>query len=435
LANPGASDASGPVFTAAGDPFSVTVTAVDSEGDATPNYGREAIAESVLLTPVLRSPSAGNNPPLAFTAGFGAFAAGQASGNDFSWPEVGVIQLTPSVADADYLGTGDVMGNNSGDVGRFVPHHFATTVNAPVLDTYCDSGGFSYVGQAFNYLLSPVISLTAQAAGNTTTLNYTASYWKLSNASIVNRNYTATTGTVDTSGLPPATTDPVIADLGAGTGTLTFSSGSGLAFQRTTAVAVFDADIRLGIDVIDTDAVAAVSNPVSFGDPGGIAFDNGRSMRYGRVAFESALGSERVDLAVPMRLQYYLDDATGFVSHVADDCSNAITLSFSGHAGNLDAGETCVMDTGSPGNSAAGCVAPAPIAKQYRVPPSGGNFNLFLQAPGAGNDGSVSVNATVPDWLKYDWNMATPGDENPAGQVTFGIYRGDDQTIYQREVY
>ena len=31
-----------------------------------------------------------------------------ASGSSFSWPEVGVLGLTPRLADGDYLGSGDV---------------------------------------------------------------------------------------------------------------------------------------------------------------------------------------------------------------------------------------------------------------------------------------------------------------------------------------
>ncbi len=433
--NPGAADASGPVFVAAGDSFRVTVTARDAEGDATPNYGRESVPESVVLSPSLVAPVAGNNPAIAAPTGFGAFSGGSATGTDFSWAEVGIIQLTPSVADGSYLGTGDVTGMASGNVGRFIPHHFAPTLNTPSFDTACGAGGFTYVGQPFSFLVAPLITVTAESAGNTTTQNYAGAFFKTTNGSLVNRSYTAATGTLDSSGLPATTTDPVISDLGGGTASLVFSTGTGLSFQRNTAVVPFDADIQLSIDVLDTDGVAATGNPVTFGNPGGIAFAAGRSVRYGRIAVESALGSERVDLAVPMAAQYYLDAATGFVMHTADNCSDAVTLSFSGYSGNLAAGDTCVMDTGAPGASGAGCGTPAPVAKRYSEPPVAGSFNLYLLAPGDGNDGSLSVTAAVPAWLRYDWDAGLPGDEDPLGRVTFGIFRGDDQTIYQREIY
>ena len=49
---------------------------------------------------VLVSPAAGNNPPVGSALGFAPFVGGEAIGNDFFWPEVGIITLTPSVGDA-----------------------------------------------------------------------------------------------------------------------------------------------------------------------------------------------------------------------------------------------------------------------------------------------------------------------------------------------
>jgi MSHA biogenesis protein MshQ len=64
-----------------------------------------------------------------------------------------------------------------------------------------------------------------------------------------------------------------------------------------------------------------------------------------------------------------------------------------------------------------------------------GDKILTLAAPGATKTGSVTITSTLPDWLRFDWNVAAPGEENPAGQATFGLYSGDSQQIYIREVY
>jgi MSHA biogenesis protein MshQ len=64
-----------------------------------------------------------------------------------------------------------------------------------------------------------------------------------------------------------------------------------------------------------------------------------------------------------------------------------------------------------------------------------GNFNLNLAAPGVGNTGGVTVTATVPDWLRFDWNAAALGEENPSGQATFGLFGGNARQIYLREIY
>ena len=144
--NPAAADASGAAFIAAGRPFSITVSALDADGDPTPNYGRETVPETVALATTLVSPVAGNAPAVNFATGFGVFAAGQATGNDFSWPETGVMRLTPSVGDGSYLGTGNVTGVASANIGRFFPDHFTAVQNAPAFGTSCAAGSFTYLG-------------------------------------------------------------------------------------------------------------------------------------------------------------------------------------------------------------------------------------------------------------------------------------------------
>ncbi|MDH3578013.1 MAG: hypothetical protein OEO71_09380 [Gammaproteobacteria bacterium] len=430
--NPAAADASGAVFVAAGDPFSVTVTARDAEGDVTPNFGQENTPETVRLTSSLVDPVAGNDPGLNPALGFGPFSAGSATGTAFTWPEVGIIRLQPSVGDGNYLSGGNVSGLASGNVGRFIPHHFATALNAPLFQTQCSGGGFTYIGQSFGFSTAPLITFTALAAGGSTTQNYTGSFFKVTNSSLQNRSYTAASGTLDLSGLPATTADPVIADTAAGTGTLLFSSGTGISFLRAAVEAPFDADISLSIDVIDTDGVTTLVTPVSVAS---IPFDSGRNMRFGRVRLINNIGSERVNLPVPMRAEYFVDAATGFVMHTDDSCTANVSLSLGNFTENLLPTETCVLDTGNPGASGAGCAAAGPAGQRYREPPLGGDFNLFLLAPGAGYDGSVDVTADVPFWLEFDWDAALPGVEDPTGTATFGIYDGDNKRIYTRELY
>ncbi|MEL7448930.1 MAG: DUF6701 domain-containing protein [Pseudomonadota bacterium] len=435
-ANPAAADATGPVFIAAGQPFSVTVTAVDAEGDPTPNYGRETTPESVALTPALVAPVGGNNPPLTAGTGFGAFLGGSATGTDFRWPEVGIVTLTPSVADGSYLTAGDVGGPASANVGRFIPDYFTVAANTPAFTTGCGVGGYTYLGESFDYAIAPQLTVTAQSALATVTENYTGAFFKIDNASLASRSYTAGSGTLDTAGLPATAADPAIADLGAGIGTLTFSAGTGLLFTRTAIPeAPFAADISLSIDVLDADAVAAVGNPAQFGGGGGIAFDGGAQMRYGRALLANAVGAEILDLPLPMSTEYFVDANTGFVPNVADSCTAAVPLSLGAFAGALAAGDTCVLDTGAPGISGAGCTTAGLPGVQYRSPPVAGDFNLFLAAPGVGNGGSVTVTGDAPVWLEFDWDTTLPGLEDPTGTATFGIFSGSARRIYQREVY
>ncbi len=433
--NPAAADASGAAFVAAGEAFSVTVAAVDAEGDITPNYGQENIPETVLLTPTLVAPAVGDNPALSAAPGFGPFIAGQATGATFSWPEVGIVTLTPSVGDGDYLGAGDVTGIASGNVGRFTAQHFTTALNVPTFATSCAAGSFTYIGESFTYSNDPVITVTARALAGEITENYAGDFFKIDNASLPDPVYTAVPATLDTSGLPPGASDPAVASLGAGVGTLTFSSGSGLLFTHGAEQVPFNADIRLSIDVLDTDSAAATGNPIVFGSAGGIIFDSGANMRYGRGRLLNGYGSELVNLALPFRTEYFVDAPTGFVPNIDDSCTTPVSLSLGAFTENLVAGDTCVLDVGAPGDSSEGCAAAGPLALRYREPPLGGDFNLHLRAPGATNDGSTTATADVPDWLEYDWDASTPALEDPTGTAVFGIFRGQDRRIYIRELY
>ena len=104
----------------------------------------------------------------------------------------------------------------------------------------------------------------------------------------------------------------------------------------------------------------------------------------------------------------------------------------------MSVGDTCVRDIGEPGASGLGCSTAAPPGLRFDEPPAStaaGDFNLRLAAPGAGNQGSLGIGATVPAWIRFDWSAGAPGDENPAGQATFGIFGGDARQIYTRELY
>jgi uncharacterized protein DUF6701 len=433
--NPGAASAAGAAFIQAGQPFSATVTAINFLGAATPNYGQEVSPPGVTLTANLLAPAGRNAAALNNAAAFGSFSGGVATGTTFNWPEVGIISLTPSVA--SYMGSGAVTGTASGDVGRFIPNGFAAPINTPVFGTGCSSAAgvtydFTYVGQPLLYTVAPVITVTALAAGGTTTRNYTGAFLKLTNASLSGRTYTPTPASpaLNVSGLPPASSDPTIADLGTGQATLTFSAGTGLLFSRGAAIAPFNANIALALNVTDTDGVSA-PNPVTFGTGTGISFSTKATQYYGRLALRDAVGSELLDLPMPLTTQYYLSTTQGFTTNAADSCTVAPLISIGNYQLNLAAGETCVRDTGNPGASGIGCAAPAASGLQYRANAAAGNFNLILAAPGAGHAGAASITATAPSWLQYNWG----GSVNPLGMATFGVFPGPASRVHQREVY
>ena len=149
----------------------------------------------------------------------------------------------------------------------------------------------------------------------------------------------------------------------------------------------------------------------------------------------TAVGSELVDLPVPMRAEYYASAATGFVGNGADTCATNVSLAFPAYTESLNPARPACSIWDAPAQVAWVARPRRRRPLRYGAPPLAGDFNLRLAAPGAGNQGSVLVRATVPPWLRFDWNTGAAGDENPTGQATFGIFGGERRVIYTREIY
>jgi MSHA biogenesis protein MshQ len=448
--------APGGIVHKAGQPFTVRATAVNGAGSPATTSNYTGTPSATL------SDCGATNACLSGSFGMltlgASFVAGQLTSNVATYDEVGAFTLelvdstfaSVDAADGSTAAEREIKSNTMVNVGRFVPDHFAVTLNTPSFGTACGAGGFTYVGQPFNYTSAPVITVTAQNAANGTTVNYTGALWQMTNASLTGKTYTAASGALDPTGLPG--TDPVIADSGAGTGTLTFGSGSGLFFTRTTPVAPFNAEVSLAINVIDADGVTYASNPARFGQASagnGIAFSDGnalttndKQMRFGRLALKNANGSQLVALPVSMEAQYWgytnppTNTVLGFITNTADSCTAIANnnVAMSGFTSRLAACETAVNGAGTL---------------------SSGRKTLLLPAPGSANDGSVlltinlgnatsgttctTVNGAAVSaagasrtYLQGNWTGATY-TQNPNARATFGVFKGADEVIYMRE--
>jgi hypothetical protein len=435
----------------AGQPLTVQATAVNGAGTpaTTTNYTGTATATVAACS---GSNACVASPAGTFTVG-GTFSAGQLTSNVANYSDVGAIAVT--LVDSTFAAVDASDGSTAAErnitsspinVGRFVPDHFAVSYNTPSFATACAAGSFSYVGQKFSYATAPVLTVTAQNASNATTLAYTGTLWQITSSSLTGKSYTAAGSIgIDFTGITG--TDPVIADGGNGTGTLTFGSGTGLFFTRstTTAVTPFNADISLAINVIDADSVVYASNPARFGQAtagNGIAFSSGKEMRFGRLAFKNANGSQLVPLPVRVEAQYYAytnpptNTQPGFVTNTADNCTSLANtdVQMSSFTANLSACETAI--------SSAGTL-------------SSGRKTLLLLAPGNANNGSVlltanlgtasgttctsvggaTVSATAANrsYLQGNWASSNSYTSDPSARATFGTVKGADEVIYMRE--
>jgi MSHA biogenesis protein MshQ len=450
-----AADATGAPFVKAGEAFSATVKAVNAAGVATPNYGHEVTPENVKLTPTLVGSSLTHNP--AVIGSFGTFGAahpsgtpagvpGVAYGTAFKWDEVGVITLTPSVFDADYLGAGDVTGTPSGNVGRFTLGKF--DLQNVTLDDRSDLclGGvlitdgitscstFTYMGEEVdaNFILVPM-SMSGVALQNYVddTVTPANDFAKLDPSVFANLNLGAvdsataatpfylTTRIVNT-GMPVVTcaTTPCFQRPG-GVGSQAEADVTvPMMFSRGTTPEGAYAAVQIGIAPVDGDGapvegVAAIpglcNNPNAVDcydlDADAVAGNDhallaATEFRFGRSKISNAHGSELLPLVMPIVTQYWDLNSLAFVTSVDDNIS-LVTVAMGNYLGNLVAGDTTLT-------------VPTIV---------NGIGQIGLSRPGATKHGSVDVTVTTPGYL--------PG----TGRATFGVYKGGNEFIYQREAY
>ena len=397
--NPGASTPAGMAFMPAGKPFSVTVTAVDALGNATPNYGRETVPEGVVLSAALLAPAGGNAPALGNPSGFGSFSGGAATGTGFSWAEVGAISLTPRVADSDYLGAGNVTGSPSGAVGRFIPNHFTVAVSPAC------SASFTYSGQPFS------ATVTARSAAGSTTLNYSgggsAKALALSDAAaLASGSFSA----------------------GASLAAAAFSSGVATATPTYGFSAKLSAPRSLPLRATDTDGSSSAG------------FSEGSTpLHSGRLRVANGHGRENAALQLALRAEYW--SGASWVTSSADSCTAvpaaAVALGgYRNHLGNATAAwsTSATAVTLAAGTGVLILAAPTPTAT--------GSVELALNLGSTTADQSCTSGLPATTGANRPWLRAQNGacaasfDRDPSARASFGIFAPESRrTVHAREIF
>ncbi len=454
LVNPAAADASGAKFVKAGEAFTVTVTATTTGGQTTPNYGKESTPEGMLLTPNIVLPVAGNNPALSNgTLAGGSFSDGAATVTNLSWGDVGIITLTPSVGDGNYLGAGNVTGTTTGNVGRFYPDHFLLTPGTLINRVLSNCSvapktvsSFTYAGEQMQ--VSFTLTARNALATPTTTSNYASAngFAKLGGTVFANFGF----GAVDLADLiPPTGATALTLDPALSSSSGVWTSGAGsftatTAVTRTTPGGPFES-FRLGIVPTDSDGVTLRTADLNLdttvpADSNERALAGSTAVRFGRLRLQNAHGSELLNLPIPMMVQYW--DGTAFVTNTPDSCTTIlasdIRFNYLVATPNLVACETAMNPSGSITFS-AGVAATTRLTQ----PGAGNNgaVDLTVNLNGAsgnictavGGSGPAATNANRP-YLQGAWT-GTAYDDDPAARATFGVYKGRDEFIYLRESY
>jgi len=432
----GAADASCDVFTKAGSPFPVTVTAVawESDGDTdfcdgnvgTANYNSGG---AVSLTSSILAPAGGVNgviTPANYT-----HTANAGGANTFNMTESEVGVFTFSATPPLYMGAalGSLSSTtsvtyNSQPTGRFIPDHFeASMANQGELAPTCPTEN-TYTGEAMTWLVAPAITLTAYNAATPTkaiTQNYTHNDFRKLTAAAINSNLTTPTSDAMTQGtdavLLPLTGAPDTEFLD-GSLTVTapgemqyvFSAVDRITYQRTSAAEVnpFNPSLEFTLGTAVTDGEADILGDISF-TPDGTGVD----MRYGRMRGYSTYGPENADLIMPLRAEYFQDGE--YLINTLDSCTTWDSANAAIDSRSVIQASSGTLSSGTSGSDGIILLAPTMV-------------------PGLPDTGDASVSYDVPPWLEWDYNGDGLYEDPPPTIITFGIYRGHERVIYRKEL-
>ncbi|MBI3375552.1 MAG: hypothetical protein HY017_27865 [Betaproteobacteria bacterium] len=452
LNNSGPVHAAGATGSATSRPFTLRATARNNSATTTTNYAGTPTVKTAASCGTLCS------TPGTLTIGTWSAASGVATAGA-SYDEAGTFTLT--LEDATYASVDTTDGLTTAseytipqatpapDIGRFVPDSFTVATTAPVpkfrtFDSTCvGTRSFTYVGQPFAYVTAPLATVTAINAGGGTTTNYRGALWKITTSAP-----TDVTQTYSNNGVGPsldeslAKTAPTITP-GNGTGTVQINATDTLAYVRsaTTPIAEFTSNISLAVSVRDDSETATSGNAeitsttATFSS---IGFDSGALFRYGRLRMGNAVGSEQINLAIPITAEYY--NGTAFTTNTADNCTSFVAANFNlgSYTGSLT---SALLDTPSlshivPGGAFTAGVGSLTLTKP--TSPVTGTVQLCVDLDGAvPTDGTcVATTPASKSWLQGNWIGSSNYDKDPRSRAAFGIYGGQPRNfIYLRENY
>lgn len=451
--NQAATGASGPKFTAAGQPFTVTVRAVgwqaadDSNNDGIPDYhddtdpgnnanlannpslvrfGRENPPESIALSSRLFSPVGGVESGLS-GGSFATFTTGAASSPNISYGEVGIIEIRAQIADNDYLGSpgnSKILGK-SGYVGRFHPDHFR--LNDTAVQPACNSVlPYSYLEEPF----ALIVEMTPYSAAGLALQNYQNGFNKF-DTSLFGSMLSA----VDESSSTTLTNRIAI------TSAVTADDWNQAVLMAAPEIKMNRAGnpdgpfplVKIGLAPIDTDSVTLRDGDLDLDTNGDGVPDAAQigstaiGLRYGRVRLDDSYGPETANLPVIFRTEYW--DGSDWQRNRDDSCTQIALTDIA-----YPDGPISLVANRSPAVGGGTTTGEYADLGTNSVGFTEGDAGHYFTAPGAGNTGAVQVqvNLTNYPWLRFDWNNDGDFTDSslPAANFTFGNYRGHDRVLY-----
>ncbi len=394
-------DGSTGAYVKAGAAFTLSVSALNSQGVVAQNFGKETSPESVALSLAAAGGADMVNLP-GIAGSFGAFSAGVASGS-FTWGEVGIIELTPSLLSTKYLGTSDAVGvSDAVDVGRFYADHFDTAVTA----TIACPASVACAGIGLNYSRQPIaMTVTAYNSAGAVLQNYQGSFAEQ-----------VTLGALDAAGGNPLTTSA---------GFLWPNTVAASAFSNGVASAspAFQLPVEFSSD---TPAVtvspprtvylrASDSDGASSLRASGTSVEGGSWVFNGRLRVGNTFGSEV--LKMPVKLWAELWSGARWVPSTADSGISSVTLA-------LRTWSTCKDKAGA--SAACSAIAPSLYTSGTSLTLQNGAASFLLNPSGV--VGSADLTMSAGGVRSATWLPST------TGRLRFGVYK-PTPVIYVRELF
>lgn len=429
----------------AGEPFNLSVKAVNKSGDITKNFNRNVELalqrtapftqgdEGVLVAKSL-SGLVSNTAAENYTGVTVSFSQGEyiSAINDqgAAYSEVGLIKLF--AREVQNANNNNNHAQGQADIGRFVPAQFAM-VSSDV-DNFCN---------AMTYMSQPAIKFNYQIEAQNAAGVKTENYLKTSNFDFIKATITFAAESANVSDLSTR-----LADFNGSWQSGTYQNDDehlgddiGKLNRLTSIDGPYD-QLRYGIKLVDIEGSKLLDLDMlsSAGNFTAKALSNSASkMRFGRWVIENAYGPETEALPVAMRLEYF--DGSGFVLHDDDSCTTPTlntphdkVVSGTIFSGGLANGQYRLFDVDNTDNLTVTDVEAATLgsfdAGYFIKQPNRFTFT----APGNGKQGGLAFEYEVPEWLRYDWQDNGDHDENPSTLLNFGLFRGNDRVISWREI-
>ena len=414
------------VFARAGEPFKITLTALNSDGNTTKNFGTEYSAnakENFLFNNAISIPDPAVAKGTIERKSTGSIKDGSVE-SVWSFSDVGTIKIGAGIdrPTGGYYMDKPVSGFNPKvelTLGRFIPDHFDTMlpvqVAAPATPAYSELS------------FTQIAGVTMKCSDASSYNNPCVALDKVNGRFIYSKQpfylvvkaynmQSQPTENYNTGGLAKPVTLTSWTELGKGqaVGSMQWSGAGGLTFAG--GVAVVDAaslpyfDFN-GAGPFDPTSIYVRATESTGGDGVTSARATGAieiplTAVAGRLQVGNSYGSQNSPMPVQLQALYYASNAGGYVSNPA---FNSVAMAIAGSDYSL------VCKTASCGTLAI---------KSSQLQFVAGKASIMLAPPLA--SGSAELRFQPVDWIKY-----LP---SATGRETWGIYRSGP-VIYTREVH